>query len=51
MRGLLNDASGNARAGILSIYGVLLVFNIGTWLWAILAFSSPGAARHSLPRL
>lgn len=38
MRGFLNDASGNARAGILSIYGVLLVFNVGTWLWAILAF-------------
>lgn len=38
MRSLFNDASGNTRARILSIYGVLLVFNVGTWLWAILAF-------------
>ena len=38
MRGLLNDAPGSTRARILIIYGVLLVFNLGTWLWAILAF-------------
>jgi high-affinity nickel-transport protein len=38
MRGLLNDPSGSVRARILSIYGVLLLFNIGTWLWAIIAF-------------
>ncbi len=38
MRGLLNAGSGNVRNRILSIYGVLLVFNVGTWLWAIIAF-------------
>ena len=38
MRALLNDASGSVRARILSIYGVLLVFNVAAWLWAIVAF-------------
>jgi high-affinity nickel-transport protein len=38
MRSLVNDASCSARARILGIYGVLLVFNVGTWLWAIIAF-------------
>ena len=38
MRSLFNDASGSVRARILSIYGILLAFNIGTWLWAVIAF-------------
>ncbi len=38
MRGLLNDACGCVRAKVLSIYAFLLVFNVGTWLWAFIAF-------------
>jgi high-affinity nickel-transport protein len=38
MRNLLNDACGSVRTKILSIYAVLLVFNVGTWLWAFIAF-------------
>lgn len=38
MRGLPNDDSGDLRARILSIYGVLLIFNVGAWIWAIIAF-------------
>jgi nickel/cobalt transporter (NiCoT) family protein len=38
MRSLLNDAPGNVRARILGIYGILLMFNAGAWLWAIVAF-------------
>jgi nickel/cobalt transporter (NiCoT) family protein len=38
MRNLLNDACGNVRTKILSIYAVLLVINVGTWLWAFIAF-------------
>ena len=38
MRHLLNDASGNVRAKIAAIYGILLVFNVGAWLWAVVAF-------------
>jgi high-affinity nickel-transport protein len=38
MCGLLNDAPVSVRARTLTVYGVLLVFNVGTWLWAIIAF-------------
>jgi high-affinity nickel-transport protein len=38
MRNLLNDASGNVRTRIAGIYGILLVFNVGAWLWAVVAF-------------
>ncbi|MGA2850339.1 MAG: HoxN/HupN/NixA family nickel/cobalt transporter [Terracidiphilus sp.] len=38
MRRLLNDISNGVRARVFSIYGVLLVFNAGVWLWAIIAF-------------
>jgi nickel/cobalt transporter (NiCoT) family protein len=38
MRNLFNDAPRNLRARILSIYGILLIFNAGTWFWAIIAF-------------
>ena len=30
-------ASGNIRARIIGIYGILAVFNIGAWIWAIVA--------------
>ena len=35
---LFDDACDNLRSRILAIYGVLFVFNVGAWLWAILAF-------------
>jgi high-affinity nickel-transport protein len=38
MSGFLNDASCNVRSRILSIYSLLLVFNVGAWLWAVVAF-------------
>ena len=38
MRDLLNGACGSVRAKIVSIYALLLVFNVGTWLWAFIAF-------------
>jgi nickel/cobalt transporter (NiCoT) family protein len=38
MRILLNDASENVRAKIVGVYGALLTFNAGAWLWAVVAF-------------
>lgn len=38
LRNLLNDKAGNTRARIVGIYGILLVFNLAAWLWALLAF-------------
>jgi high-affinity nickel-transport protein len=35
---LFNDAAGNLRSRIVAIYAVLFAFNIGTWLWATIAF-------------
>jgi high-affinity nickel-transport protein len=35
---LFNDAAGNLRNRIASIYAILLAFNIGAWLWASIAF-------------
>jgi high-affinity nickel-transport protein len=35
---LFNDAAGNLRNRIVGIYAILLAFNIGAWLWAIIAF-------------
>jgi len=35
---LLNDEAGNTRAKVIGIYGILLVFNLAVWLWAIVAF-------------
>jgi high-affinity nickel-transport protein len=35
---LFNDAGDNLRARIVAIYGILLAFNIGAWLWASIAF-------------
>ena len=37
-RGLFNDAAGNLRAKVAGIYGILLVFNVAAWVWAVLAF-------------
>jgi high-affinity nickel-transport protein len=35
---LLNDEAENTRAKVIGIYGILLVFNLAVWLWAIVAF-------------
>jgi nickel/cobalt transporter (NiCoT) family protein len=37
-RNLLNDQAGNVRAGIMSMYGILLLFNLAAWCWAFLSF-------------
>jgi high-affinity nickel-transport protein len=38
LRALFNDVPDNLRARIIGVYGVLLVFNLGAWFWASLAF-------------
>jgi len=38
LRALLRDETGNTRTRILAIYALLLVFNVGAWLWALVAF-------------
>lgn len=38
MRSLFNDAAGNVKRKVAGIYGLLLVFNVAAWLWAIVAF-------------
>jgi high-affinity nickel-transport protein len=38
VRTLLNGKLGNIRARVTAIYIVLLVFNLGAWLWAVIAF-------------
>src|SRR5450631_2354473 len=38
LRTLFNDAAGNTRSKIVAIYAILLVGNLGAWLWAIVAF-------------
>ncbi len=35
---LFNDGADNLRGRVIAIYGILLVFNLGAWLWAIIAF-------------
>jgi nickel/cobalt transporter (NiCoT) family protein len=35
---LFNDRSGDTRAKVIAIYGVLAIFNLAAWLWAILEF-------------
>jgi len=38
MRSLFNDAALNVKRRIAGIYGLLLVFNVAAWSWALLAF-------------
>lgn len=38
MRNIFNDSPGDLRAKVLSVYGILLVFNAWAWVWAITAF-------------
>ncbi len=35
---LINDEVGSIRARIVAIYGLLLTFNLGVWIWALIAF-------------
>ena len=35
---LFDDAADHLRGRILAIYGMLLAFNIGAWIWASVAF-------------
>jgi high-affinity nickel-transport protein len=34
---LFNDAAHGVRSKVVGIYGILLAFNVGAWVWAILA--------------
>lgn len=38
LRTLLNDEPGNTKSKVIAIYAMLLVFNLGAWLWALAAF-------------
>ena len=38
LRALFDDADHDVRSRIIAIYGVLLVFNLGAWIWAAIAF-------------
>lgn len=35
---LFNDGADHLRARVIAIYGILLTFNLGAWLWAGIAF-------------
>jgi nickel/cobalt transporter (NiCoT) family protein len=35
---LLDDSAPNTRSRVVAIYSLLLVFNLGAWLWALIAF-------------
>jgi nickel/cobalt transporter (NiCoT) family protein len=37
---LFNDAADNLRGRIIGVYGILLAFNCGAWIWAGVAFHS-----------
>jgi high-affinity nickel-transport protein len=37
-RTLLNDEPDSTRAKVIAIYGILLVFNLAAWCWALVAF-------------
>jgi high-affinity nickel-transport protein len=35
---VVNDAASNTRTRVIGVYGILLIFNLVVWLWAILVF-------------
>ncbi|MGD0840234.1 MAG: HoxN/HupN/NixA family nickel/cobalt transporter [Candidatus Acidiferrales bacterium] len=37
LKNLFNDAPDNLRGKVLGIYGILLAFNVGAWIWAAIA--------------
>ena len=38
LNSLFDDAADNLRGKVISLYGILLLFNLGAWLWAGIAF-------------
>jgi len=38
LRTLLSDEPGSTKGKVVAIYGILLVFNLAAWLWALVAF-------------
>jgi high-affinity nickel-transport protein len=38
LKGLFDDAADNLRGKVIAICGILLVFNLGAWLWAVMSF-------------
>jgi high-affinity nickel-transport protein len=38
LRALLNDEAGDTRGRVIAIYVLLVGFNIGVWVWALVAF-------------
>ena len=38
LRSLLTDTPGNTRSKVIAIYAFLFAFNLGSWLWAVVAF-------------
>jgi high-affinity nickel-transport protein len=38
LRTLFNDQPGNTRAKVIAIYALLIAFNLGAWVWAVVAF-------------
>jgi high-affinity nickel-transport protein len=38
LRSILEDEAGNTKARIIAIYVLLIAFNGGAWLWAVIAF-------------
>jgi hypothetical protein len=49
---LFNDEPGSTKAKIVAIYAILLVFNVGAWFWALVAFHRfPVLAGHRVSGL
>jgi high-affinity nickel-transport protein len=40
IKGIFNDAAGGVRGKVIGIYTLLIAFNVGAWLWAVLAFGN-----------
>jgi high-affinity nickel-transport protein len=38
LRSIFNDQPGNTRAKVIAIYALLAAFNLGAWVWAVVAF-------------
>jgi high-affinity nickel-transport protein len=38
LRALLNDEAGDTRGRVVAIYVLLIGFNVGVWVWALIAF-------------
>jgi high-affinity nickel-transport protein len=36
--GIFNDSPDHLRSKVVGIYGILFLFNLGAWIWAIIAF-------------